>query len=83
MNYKIKKVALNINGRMAIFNIKVADEVILLNSGDEVQAICHVKESGEDGNIRFWTSEMIISSEIEALELEHLANSLCKTCFKT
>ena len=33
MTYQIKKIALNLNGRMTVFKVKVADEIILLDLG--------------------------------------------------
>lgn len=82
MTYQIKKIALNLNGRMTVFKVKVANEIILLGSGTEVQAICHINENGDDGKIRFWTPEGILAAEKEAMELENFENSLCKVCFK-
>tara|TARA_R100001463_G_scaffold103786_1_gene158280 strand:- start:366 stop:626 length:261 start_codon:yes stop_codon:yes gene_type:complete len=79
MNYSIQEVAMNINGRISVLKIKVADETKTLATGTEVKAICFVKNNGDLGAIQFWTPEHIDAMVAEATELAGEMDSLKKT----
>lgn len=67
-NYDVKSVAIEINGRLSVLEIKVMKETMKLKSGKVVQAICFIKAKGELGAVQFWTPAHIDVSVEEAKE---------------
>ncbi len=53
------EIVLRIGTKFQALTIKVADEVVTLSDGSEVQAIQFVKRDGTEGAIQFWTKEGI------------------------
>jgi len=67
-NYDVKSVAIEINGRLSVLEIKVMKDTMKLKSGKVVQAICFIKANGDLGAIQFWTPAHIDDSVAEAEE---------------
>ena len=79
VNYELSNIAMNVNGRLSVMPIKVAPEMITLDTGVIVQAICFVKGNGDLGSIQFWTPEFIATSAAEAVVLAAKQAEMRKT----
>ena len=67
-NYDVKAVAIEINGRLSVLDIKIMKATMKLKSGKIVQAICFVRANGDLGAVQFWTPAHIEVSIAEAEE---------------